>query len=69
MLIFFLKEMSKEMNTALGSPMSAATLAHFYTNTGNTLFTYVGIIDTSTQKFPLLKYFYFYIFMENRGGP
>lgn len=63
MLIFFLKEMGKEMNMALGSIFSAATLAHFYTNTGKTLFTDVSITDTSTQKLPLLKYFYFYIYI------
>lgn len=68
MLIFFLKEMSKEMNMALGSPLSAATIAHFCTNTGKTFFTNVNIKDTSTQKLLLLKFFYLFIFMENRDG-
>lgn len=68
MLIFFLKEMSKEMNMAFDSLLGTATLAYFYTNTGKTFFANINITDTSAHKLPSLKYFSLFVFTNKRGG-
>lgn len=68
MLIFFLKEMSKEVNMSFDSLLGAATLAYFYTNTGKTFFTNINRTYTSAHKLPSLRYFSLFVFTDKRDG-